>query len=203
MMRFFTVKKLAVVGCVVGLATMQACATESYNLGKEQQEALKKLAVIPCESDQEHTLQMLLDANADVHTSNKVPRDLTIDQHPVDYVVVNFTSTHNLPALEPSTARAYSVGLQVFYKDHANCRVKDPQGNWWLVGLMSSDGTLDYVLEKDTQTQAQYKAEFEKEKESDEWKASTERYERQIAHQKALRAKEKANSPSEENANDN
>lgn len=96
-----------------------------------------------CTADQEMRIEQMMTAFA--LGSITVPKDYIIEQWPNEWTAARDTKLLRLPS---DNAQVYKI-LSAGYRGTAICRVKDPNGKWWIATSRSRPGSLLYVASDD------------------------------------------------------
>jgi hypothetical protein len=86
--------------------------------------------------------------------SNKIPNGFKIDPHRIAFAVstaVGPIQVYSLPSDVPGQGKAFGMigSSWSTYRETAECRVRAPDGRWWLATRFA-DGGLSYVLQSQT-----------------------------------------------------
>jgi hypothetical protein len=125
-------KYYVVLTAVIGVYLCGAvCAEEKPDVAQSSPAGRHQIKSKPCKHDKKMNFAEMKDKAATdpkFLAAETVPADLEIDERPVNFVVTGLTSTYALPDAKSKSF----AGLKPGYKEYANCRVKDPDGKWWL-----------------------------------------------------------------------
>jgi hypothetical protein len=98
-----------------------------------------------CVVDQERTIEDMLIARD--QGEGMIPKGFVVEQRPIKWRASDQAKLFILPS-----RKAKSTSLGAGFSGIAICRVKDMDGNWWIVNGRDRGGLLSYVPENDAVT---------------------------------------------------